>query len=83
MITTLDRILIIVHWEAKYPLARVTTLLREGSDHNPLLLRFGENSSEKTHTFRFEKWWSEAEGFEDLVRSCCNGECPHSDPIDR
>jgi hypothetical protein len=39
---TLDRILITVHWEAKYPLAKVTILPKGVSDHNPLLIRFGK-----------------------------------------
>jgi hypothetical protein len=80
---TLDRILISVHCEAKYPLARVTNLPKGVTNHNPLLLRFGEKACEKPHTFRFEKWWVEVDDFEDMARSCWDNNCPHSDPIDR
>jgi hypothetical protein len=33
--------------------------------------------------FRFEKWWMEMEGFENLVKETWSKECPSSDPIDR
>jgi hypothetical protein len=41
--STLDRVLASVQWDAKYPLARVKTLPKGVSDHNPLLITFGEN----------------------------------------
>jgi hypothetical protein len=41
--TTLDRILMTTHWEAKYPLARTSMLPKGVSGHNPLMITFGEN----------------------------------------
>jgi hypothetical protein len=43
IMTTLDRILMTTHWEAKYPLARTFMLPKGVSDHNPLMITFGEN----------------------------------------
>jgi endonuclease/exonuclease/phosphatase family metal-dependent hydrolase len=40
----LDRILITTEWEEKFPLSTVQTLIREVSDHTPLLLNSGEPS---------------------------------------
>jgi hypothetical protein len=65
---TFDRILVSVQWANKYPTAKVTTLAKGVSDHNPLLLDFGVKARCKNHLFRFEKWWLEMDGFDNLVR---------------
>jgi hypothetical protein len=80
---TLDRVLVSTQWEAKYPLARVTNLPRGVSDHNPLLLNFGDKDKKKAYTFRFEKWWLEIKGFEGMVKRWWDIHCLFSDPIDR
>jgi hypothetical protein len=80
---TLDRILASVQWEAKYPLARVKILPKEVSDHNPLLITFGEKLAGGDHIFRFEKWWFKNDGFENLVIETWNSECQLSNPVDR
>jgi hypothetical protein len=67
IMATLDRILITTHWEAKYPLAKTTILPRGVSDYNPMMITFGEKSWGDL-VFRFEKWWFEVEGFENLVK---------------
>jgi hypothetical protein len=54
---TLDRILMTVEWEAKYPLAKVNMLAKGVNDHNPLVISFGERMIIKDPIFRFEKWW--------------------------
>jgi hypothetical protein len=64
---TLDRILAYVQWEAKYPLVRVKILPKGVSDHNPLLITFGEKLAGGDYIFRFEKWWFKKDGFENLV----------------
>jgi hypothetical protein len=38
------------------------------SDHNPLKIIFGMKGHVCDHLFHFEKWWLQAEGFEELVR---------------
>jgi hypothetical protein len=50
----LDRVLISVNWFNKYPMAKVTTLPKGVSDHNPILLNFGDMARCKNHLFRFE-----------------------------
>jgi hypothetical protein len=37
------------------------------SDHNPLLITFGEKLAGGDYIFRFEKWWFKKDGFENLV----------------
>jgi hypothetical protein len=81
--TTLDRILMTTHWEAKYPLARTSMLPKGVSDHNPLMITFGENLEGDTPIFRFEKWWIEVKGFENPVKETWSKGRPTSDPIDR
>jgi endonuclease/exonuclease/phosphatase family metal-dependent hydrolase len=51
----LDRILITIEWEEKFPLSLVHALTREVSDHTPLLLNSGESSHMSTQPmFKFE-----------------------------
>jgi hypothetical protein len=64
----LDKILVNVEWESKFPLAKVKVLPKGCSDHNPLKVDFGEDKIIKEHVFRFEKWWMEMVGFEELVK---------------
>jgi hypothetical protein len=66
--TILDRILVSVDWESKFPLAKVKVLPKGCSDHNPLKVDFGENNTVREQVFRFKKWWMEVDGFEDLVK---------------
>jgi hypothetical protein len=63
----LDRILVNVDWESKFPLTKVKVMPKDCSDHNPLMVDFGEEKIIKEHVFRFKKWWMEMEGFEELV----------------
>jgi hypothetical protein len=79
---TLDRVLVTTHWEAKYPLAMTKILPRGVSDHNPVMIAFGEKAG-CGPMFRFEKWWFEVEGFENLVKDSWNSECSLVDPVDR
>jgi hypothetical protein len=54
MATTLDRILDLVEWESKYPLAQVTTLSKGACDHNPLPIKTKEQGVNKDPLFKFE-----------------------------
>jgi endonuclease/exonuclease/phosphatase family metal-dependent hydrolase len=42
IMATLDRILITTNWETRYPLARTSMLPKGVSDHNPLMITYGE-----------------------------------------
>jgi hypothetical protein len=64
----LDRILVSIEWDIKYPLAQVTMLPKGVSNHKPLKITFGEKDQSREPIFRFEKWWLEIEGFADIVR---------------
>lgn len=59
IMATLDRILVSIEWDSKYPLAKVQMLPKGVSDHNPLLINFGGRIMVKDPLFRFEKWWLE------------------------
>jgi hypothetical protein len=67
IMAVLDRILVNVDWESKFPLAKVKVMPKDCSDHNPLMVDFGEEKIIREHVFRFKKWWMEMEGFEELV----------------
>jgi exonuclease III len=54
----LDRILMSMEWEQKFPLSTVVAITREISDHTPLLIDTGHNHSCSNHTmFKFELGW--------------------------
>jgi hypothetical protein len=56
-------------WEAHFPTAHVQALARNGSDHTPLCINFGDNTPAGKKPFRFEKWWLEKE---DCIKSVTN-----------
>jgi hypothetical protein len=64
----LDRILVFVDWEAKFPLTQVVMLPKGTSDHNPLKISFEGRLRMKEHLFRFKKWWLEMDEFAEVVR---------------
>jgi hypothetical protein len=64
----LDRILVSVEWEQKFPLASVQALPHSGSDHTPLLLDTGEQAHlGNKEEFSFELSWLKFEGFKEVV----------------
>jgi hypothetical protein len=65
------------------PLARVKTLERPPSDHNPLVLNSGDNMHFGRKRFRFEKWWLSREDFKEVVLKAWNTPCSESNRIDR
>jgi hypothetical protein len=77
----LDRILMAAHWEIKYPLAKTYMLPKGINDHNPLMITFGVNLEDPI--FRFEKWWLEIEGFENMVKETWSRDCSFSGLVDR
>jgi hypothetical protein len=65
----LDRVLVSVEWEEKYPLVSARALTRTGSDHTPLLIETGSPAHlGRTRHFSFELSWLKQEGFFDMVK---------------
>jgi hypothetical protein len=56
ILARLDRIFVSTDWSMNFPLARVKTLDRLPSDHNPLLMDSGDSMARPKKKFRFEKW---------------------------
>jgi hypothetical protein len=83
VMATLDRVLVSVHWANRYPMAKVTTLPKGVSNHNPLLMNFGDKARCKNHLFRFEKLWLEMDSFDNLVKQCWSVDYHLVNPIDR
>ena len=80
----LDRILMSEGWEDLFPMASVRKLVREISDHNPLLLSDGEEGREapKPHEFRFNLAWIKDKDFLPTVSRIWSRKVHSSDPID-
>jgi hypothetical protein len=49
--------LVTKEWEQKYPKVKVSSLIRVGLDHNPILVDDGTNSSQLKRGFKFEIAW--------------------------
>jgi hypothetical protein len=65
----LDRILISMELEEKYPTTTLTALSREISDHTPLLLNSRDNTMQSgPPMFKFELGWLLQDGFSDMVK---------------
>jgi hypothetical protein len=80
----LDRVLITIKWEEKFPLTMVRALTREVSDHTPLLLNSGESSLMATQPmFKFELGWLLRDSFMDMVRDIWTGTIVGSTPMER
>jgi hypothetical protein len=77
-----DRIFVSTDWEGAFPLARVSTLPKNTSDHNPLLVDFGVSCFSCKKKFRFEQWWMERRDFKEVVSKAWSEECRFSDPMD-
>jgi hypothetical protein len=79
----LDRILVSVDWEQKFPLVSVRALARSGSDHTPLLLDSGAHAHLGNHApFSFELSWFLHNGFEDIVEREWNSVEVVGTPVD-
>uniref|UniRef100_A0A453GN12 Endonuclease/exonuclease/phosphatase domain-containing protein n=1 Tax=Aegilops tauschii subsp. strangulata TaxID=200361 RepID=A0A453GN12_AEGTS len=71
-------------WEDLFPLVSIRKLVREISDHNPLLLATGEEGREapKPREFRFDLSWIKDERFLPLVGKIWARGVFSKDPID-
>jgi hypothetical protein len=82
ILAKLDRIFVSTDWERALTLAKVTTLAKGISDHNPLLIDLGDNCSFSKKKFIFEKWWLKRVDFKEVVVKAWGAECPLADPMD-
>jgi exonuclease III len=67
IMANLDRILISIDWEAKFPLCFAWSKTRVGSDHWPVFLDYGENSTRRQKYFYFEKQWLLESDFKEVL----------------
>jgi hypothetical protein len=65
-----------------FPLAVVTDMNRDISDHVPLLLNYGEPPPH-CNSFRYENCWLEREGFLDIFNTSWNSSTFHRHDIDK
>jgi hypothetical protein len=69
-------------WEMLFPLVTVHKLVRDMSDHNPLILDTLDIRIRKKE-FRFEKRWLAEDSFLDRVKLCWNQQVFAKDSLDR
>ena len=82
IMAALDRVLVNTSFDHLYPLASVKSASRAGSDHVPLVINFGINSTPKQSPFRFEKWWLLQPDFPVLVKKIWNPPCSLDNSMD-
>jgi hypothetical protein len=81
----LDRLLMDIDWEDKYPMVSVRALERieKLSDHAPILLTTGTPRPLCKRPFKFELGWLQREGFHDMVKKVWErpvaGNNPHNE----
>jgi hypothetical protein len=79
----LDRILMSPEWELLFPLVSVKRLVRDQSDHNPLVIDTGDTILPvKKRSFKFDTAWLKNDEFLPKVESIWKQQVNSSDPID-
>lgn len=63
----LDRVFVNKEWELKYPLTIVTSLLRVGSDHCPIMLDTKKEERRVARQFKFEMSWFLVPHFKEMI----------------
>jgi hypothetical protein len=81
----LDRLLMDIDWEDKYPMVSVRALERieKLSDHAPILLTTGTPRPLCKRPFKFELGWLQREGFHDMVKKVWERPVAGNTPIMR
>lgn len=69
----LDRALASKYWVMHFQMAKVSHLLKETSDHNPILLSMIEQESRVGRPFRFFNVWSEDSSSVQVVEKAWRG----------
>jgi hypothetical protein len=78
----LDRGLVTAEWDQAFPLAVVTSMNRDISNHVPLLLKYGVTPPH-SNSFRYENCGVEREGFVDIVKESWTASTYHKFDIDK
>lgn len=65
----LDRVFGNLEFMQQFPNSEIQHLIREGSDHCPLLLSCNSNQESVTKTFRFLNFWVRHENFYNVVKN--------------
>jgi exonuclease III len=79
----LDRVFVSTYWERMFPACSVMAKARLGSDHTPLIVDTGAFRAPRNKQFRFEKWWLQVEGFDQIVDKIWSAPCNHAKSINR
>lgn len=81
-LTRIDRFLCTPEWELTFPACFLHSLPSLMSDHTPLLLQ-GDLDHHPNTSFRFENFWTEMEGFQELVQDIWNRPVSSALPMKR
>ncbi|KAH0722802.1 hypothetical protein KY290_005454 [Solanum tuberosum] len=68
----LDRFLYSTEWDEQFRNIRQQIMPRVISDFSPIMLQCGDWEQRKPY-FKFENWWTNVEGFKDLIQDWWNG----------
>uniref|UniRef100_A0A0V0IFJ2 Putative ovule protein n=1 Tax=Solanum chacoense TaxID=4108 RepID=A0A0V0IFJ2_SOLCH len=68
----LDRFLYSTEWDEQFRNIRQQIMPRVISDHSPIMLQCGDWEQRKPY-FKFENWWTNVEGFKELIQDWWNG----------
>lgn len=77
----LDRVLVSQNWEILFPLMTVHKLVREISDHNPLVLDTMEQVEKTVKPFRYDSGWIKQPGFLDKIQTIWSERVHNSDSL--
>ena len=65
----IDRVFCITSFDQNFPLAKISALPKNPSDHTPILWESGDSQDSGQPRFKFEKWWLQQEGLEEIVKN--------------
>ena len=79
LLERLDWIFSSTNWTTTFPNTIATPLAKLTSDHVPIQIQVG-TSIPRANIFRFEEYWMDFEGLNDVVQNCWNISNPHTNP---
>jgi hypothetical protein len=81
----LDRVLMDIEWELKFPLVTVRALERIEalSDHAPIIIDSNSTNPSARRPFMFELGWLHREGFADIIKNVWERPAIGHTPIQR
>ena len=69
IMSLIDRVFCITSFDQNFPLAKISALPKNPSDHTPILWESGDSQDSGQPRFKFEKWWLHQEGLEEIVKN--------------